>query len=56
MMKVGEIFFPDDQYFYQFKIDCTTDDAWALCYNKSGCRVATKANSLSPFNLLRVHL
>jgi hypothetical protein len=44
MMKVGEIFLPDDQDFRQFKIECTTDQGWTVCYDKSSCRVATKKN------------
>jgi len=55
-MKVGEIFLPDDQDFQQFKIDCTTDQGWTICYDKSSCRVSTKKNSLSPFDVIRVKL
>jgi hypothetical protein len=54
MMKVGEVFFPDDQDFRQFKNDCTTDQGWVICYDKLSCRVATKKNSLSPFDVIRV--
>jgi hypothetical protein len=56
MMKVGEIFLPDDQDFQQFKIDCTTDQGWTICYDKSSTRVATKKNSLSQFDVMRVKL
>jgi hypothetical protein len=54
MMKVGEVFLPDDGDFRQFKIDCTTDDGWTVCYDKSACRVSTKQNSSSPFDVIRV--
>ncbi len=56
MMKVGEVFLPDDQDFQQFKTDCTTDQGWTVCYDKSSCRVATKKNSLSEFDVIRVKL
>jgi hypothetical protein len=56
MMKVGEVFLPDDQDFQQFKTDCTTDQGWTVCYDKSSCRVATKKNSLSAFDVIRVKL
>ncbi len=55
-MKVGEVFLPDDDDFRQFKNDCTTDQGWVVCYDKSGCRVATKQNSLSQFDVIRVKL
>lgn len=54
-MKVGEIFFPDDNDFQRFKTECTTDQDWTVCYNKSDCRVATKKNQLSPFDVIRVN-
>jgi len=54
MMKVGEVFFPDDNDFRQFKLDCTTDQGWTICYDKSGCRVATKKTSLTQFDVIRV--
>lgn len=53
-MKVGEVFLPDDEDFRQFKIDCTTDQGWTVCYDKSACRVSTKQNSASPFDVIRV--
>ena len=55
MMKVGEVFLPDDEDFKQFKIDCTTDQGWTICYDKSGCRVAMKKNSSSAFDVIRVN-
>jgi hypothetical protein len=55
-MKVGEIFIPDDQDFKHFKNECTTDEGWTICYDKPACRVATKKNSLSAFDVLRVSL
>lgn len=54
-MKVGEVFLPDDQDFRQFKTDCTIDQGWTICYDKSGCRVATKKNSSSAFDVIRVN-
>jgi hypothetical protein len=56
MMQVGEVFLPDDQDFRQFKLDCTTDAGWTVCYDKSSCRVATKKNSSSAFDVIRVKL
>jgi len=53
-MKVGEVFFPDDNDFRQFKLDCTTDQGWTICDDKSGCRVATKKTSLTLFDVIRV--
>jgi hypothetical protein len=55
-MKVGEIFIPDDQDFKHFKNECINDDGWTICYDKPACRVATKKNSLSAFDVLRVSL
>jgi hypothetical protein len=55
-MKVGEVFLPDDQDFQHFKTECTTDEGWTICYDKSTCRVATKRNSLSAFDVVRVRL
>jgi hypothetical protein len=55
-MKVGEIYLPDEQDFKYFKTECTTDQGWTICYDKSTCRVATKKNSLSPFDVVRVRL
>jgi len=55
-MKVGEIYLPDEQDFQYFKTECTTDQGWTICYDKSTCRVATKKNSLSPFDVVRVRL
>ncbi len=54
MLKVGDVFLPDDQDFQQFKTECTTDEGWTICYDKSACRVATKKNSLSQFDVIRV--
>jgi hypothetical protein len=54
MMKVGEVFLPDDDDFRQFKIDCTTDQGWTVCYDKASCRVSTKQNSSSQFDVIRV--
>ncbi|UJR36852.1 hypothetical protein I4U23_029565 [Adineta vaga] len=54
MMKVGEVFLPDDQDFRQFKSECTTDQGWTVCYDKSSCRVATKKNASSQFDVIRV--
>ena len=54
MMQVGDVFFPDDHDFRRFKNDCTTDEGWTVCYDKSSCKVATKKNSLSPFDVIRV--
>jgi hypothetical protein len=56
MMKVGEVFLPDDQDFQRFKTDCTTDQGWTISYDKASCRVATKKNTLSPFDVIRVKL
>jgi hypothetical protein len=56
MMQVGEVFLPDDQDFRQFKLDCTTDAGWTVCYDKASCRVATKKNSSSVFDVIRVRL
>ena len=53
-MKVGEVFLPDDQDFQHFKNECINDQGWTICYDKSSCRVATKKNSLSAFDLIRV--
>ncbi|CAF1467066.1 unnamed protein product [Adineta steineri] len=53
-MKVGEVFLPDDQDFKHFKNECTSDDGWTVCYDKSACRVATKKNTLSAFDVVRV--
>lgn len=55
-MKVGEVCFRDDQDFRYFKDQCTSDAGWTICYDKSGCRVSTKANSLSNFDVVRVRL
>ena len=56
MMKVGEVFLPDDEDYKYFKNECTNDDGWTVCYDKSTCRVATKKNTLSMFDVIRVRL
>jgi len=53
-MKVGEVFLPDDKDFLHFKTECTTDEGWTICYDKSACRVSTKKNTLSPFDVVRI--
>jgi hypothetical protein len=53
-MKAGEVFLPDDEDFRHFKNECISDQGWTICYDKSGCRVSTKANSLSAFDVIRV--
>jgi len=53
-MKVGEVFLPDDRDFEHFRTECVTDQGWTICYDKSSCRVATKKNSLSAFDVIRV--
>lgn len=53
-MKVGEIFFPDDEELKRFKTECISDDNWTISYSKSDCRIATKRNNLSPFDMMRV--
>jgi hypothetical protein len=55
-MKVGDVFLPEDQDYQYFKNECTTDEGWTICYDKSSCRVATKKNSLSAFDVVRVRL
>ena len=54
MMKVGEIFLPDDEDFRHFKSECISDEGWTVCVDKAGCRVSTKKNSLSAFDVIRV--
>jgi hypothetical protein len=54
MMNVGEIYVPNEQDFQNFKTECTSDNGWIICYDKSTCRVSTKKNSLSAFDVLRV--
>ncbi|CAF1234430.1 unnamed protein product [Adineta ricciae] len=54
MMKVGEVFLPDDEDYKYFKNECTNDDGWTVCYDKSSCRVATKKSTLSAFDVIRV--
>ena len=53
-MKVGEVFLPDDRDFEHFRNECINDQGWTICYDKSACRVATKKNSLSAFDVIRV--
>lgn len=53
-MQVGEIFLPDDNDFQNFKKQCLSDEGWSICYEKSSCRVSTKKNSLSAFDVIRV--
>lgn len=53
-MTVGEVFLPDEQDFRHFKNECTIDQGWTICYDKSNCRVSTKQNSLSAFDVVRV--
>jgi hypothetical protein len=55
-VKVGEVFLPEDQDYRYFKNECTTDDGWTINYDKSSCRVSTKKNSLSAFDVVRVRL
>ena len=50
------MFLPEDQDYQYFKNECTTDEGWTICYDKSACRVATKKNSLSAFDVVRVRL
>lgn len=54
-MKVGEIFFPEDEDFRRFKQECITDQGWTICYDKGSCRVSSKKNSLSSFDVMRVN-
>lgn len=54
MMKVGEVVFLDDGDFFEFKKECISDEGWTICYDKSTCRVSTKKNSQSAFDVVRV--
>lgn len=55
-MQVGEVAILGDDDFRDFKNECISDQGWTICYDKSGCRVATKQNSLSAFDVIRVRL
>ncbi|CAF4114614.1 unnamed protein product [Rotaria magnacalcarata] len=53
-MRVGDVTFLEDKDFFHFKNECISDDGWNVCYDKSTCRVSTKKNSLSNFDVIRV--
>ncbi|CAF3119681.1 unnamed protein product [Rotaria sp. Silwood2] len=53
-MKAGEVVILEDKDFLDFKNECITDQGWRICYEKSSCRVATKKNSLSAFDVVRI--
>ncbi|CAF3641105.1 unnamed protein product [Rotaria sp. Silwood1] len=53
-MKVGEVALLEEKDFLDFKNECINDQGWTICYEKSSCRVATKKNSQSTFDVVRI--